>query len=446
VIRYLFRRLLYLIPTVGGVILITFILFNMVGGSPAMVALGKNASPQALEEFDEERGFNRPLLVGWWTGSRAFPDVNFRTSPSLWRETAGATYVPSGNEPGFVRLAPGSDYHLPFAFPLRRETTFRLVVVGRWPSGARTDWQAGGLALPEPGHVKPGARWVRREWVFRTPATGDTDRLTLSVSAGAVDIRSVTLQRRMPHWYESQLFEYVRKVAKWDLGESVATHQKVSTMLRRGLAPSLMLTVPVFFGGLVVSVALALVCAYQRNRWLDRVLVIGAVVLMSVNYLVWIIFGQFFLAYKLHWFPIWGFESWRYLLLPIAIGLLSGLGGNLRFYRTVMLDELYKDYVRTAFAKGLSPAGVLFKHVLPNAMIPIITNTVIALPFLYTGSLLLESFFGIPGLGGLSVNAINSSDVDVVRGVVLVGAFLYVAAGLVSDVCYALADPRVKLK
>ena len=111
-----------------------------------------------------------------------------------------------------------------------------------------------------------------------------------------------------------------------------------------------------------------------------------------------------------------------------------------------MLDELYKDYVRTAFAKGLGPASVLFKHVLPNAMIPIITNTVIALPFLYTGSLLLESFFGIPGLGGLSVNAINSADVDVVRGVVLVGAILYVAASLVSDVCYALVDPRVKLR
>jgi peptide/nickel transport system permease protein len=171
-----------------------------------------------------------------------------------------------------------------------------------------------------------------------------------------------------------------------------------------------------------------------------------AVALMSVNYLVWIIFGQFFLAYQLKWFPIWGFESWRYLLLPVVIGIISGLGGNLRFYRTIMLDEFYKDYVRTAFAKGLGPVSVLFKHVLPNAMIPIVTNTVVALPFLYTGSLLLESFFGIPGLGGLSVNAINSADVDVVRGVVLVGSVLYMAASLVSDLCYAVVDPRVKLR
>ena len=200
------------------------------------------------------------------------------------------------------------------------------------------------------------------------------------------------------------------------------------------------------FALFVTAIALALVCAYTRNRLPDRVLVVGAVVLMSVNYLVWIVAGQYVLAYQCRWFPIWGFESWCNLALPVLIGIVSGLGTELRFYRTVMLDEMYKDYVRTAFAKGVSAPGVLFRHVLPNAMIPIITNTVIALPFLYTGSLLLESFFGIPGLGGISVNAINSADVDVVRGVVLVGAVLYMIASVLTDLCYALVDPRVKLR
>ncbi len=195
-----------------------------------------------------------------------------------------------------------------------------------------------------------------------------------------------------------------------------------------------------------MSIGMALACAYWRNKSVDRVLVIVSVVLMSVNYLVWIIMGQFFFAFKLGWFPIWGFESWRYLLLPVMIGVISGLGPNLRFYRTVILDELYKDYVKTAYAKGLGPVAVLFKHVLPNAMIPIITNTALVLPYLYTGNLLLESFFGIPGLGGLSINAINSADVDVVRGVVIVGAAIYVVASLLTDVCYAWADPRVKLR
>ena len=167
--------------------------------------------------------------------------------------------------------------------------------------------------------------------------------------------------------------------------------------------------------------------------------------LMSVNYLVWIVIGQFVFAYKLGWFPVWGFESWRNLLLPVAIGVATGLGLNVRFYRTILLEEMHKDYVKTAFAKGLGPGRVLFKHVLKNALGPVITNVALALPFLYTGSVLLESFFGIPGLGYLSLNAIHSSDVDVVRAVVLVGAMLFTGANILADIALAWVDPRVKL-
>ena len=133
-------------------------------------------------------------------------------------------------------------------------------------------------------------------------------------------------------------------------------------------------------------------------------------------------------------------------MLPVFVGVISGLGVNIRFYRTIMLDEMYKDYVRTAFAKGVGRSGVLFRHVLKNAMIPIVTNVVIAIPFLYTGSLLLESFFGIPGLGYLGVNAINSSDVDVVRALVFIGSVMFVIANLLTDICYAWLDPRVKFE
>jgi peptide/nickel transport system permease protein len=212
-----------------------------------------------------------------------------------------------------------------------------------------------------------------------------------------------------------------------------------------GIGPSLMLTVPIFFAGLITSVMLSLFCAFWRDTWVDRFFVVLSVALMSINYLVWIVGGQYLLGFKLGWFPVWGFESPRYLVLPVLIGVFSGLGAELRFYRTIMLDEAHRDYVRTARAKGVSRGGVLFKHVLKNAMIPIITNTVIAIPFLYTGSLLLESFFGIPGLGYLGINAINSSDVDVVRAIVLIGSILFVAANLLTDICYAVVDPRVKL-
>jgi peptide/nickel transport system permease protein len=148
----------------------------------------------------------------------------------------------------------------------------------------------------------------------------------------------------------------------------------------------------------------------------------------------------------LNWFPVWGYESWCYLLLPVLIGITTGLGRDVRFYRTVMLDEMYREYIRTAIAKGAGPVRVLFRHVLRNALVPVITNVSMSIPYLFMGSILLESYFGIPGVGNMSINAIHSSDVDVIRAVVIIGAVLYMVANLVTDLCYAWVDPRVRLK
>src|SRR5206468_2943632 len=183
-----------------------------------------------------------------------------------------------------------------------------------------------------------------------------------------------------------------------------------------------------------------------RSKWLDRTLVVLCVVGMSISYLVYILVGQYVFAYKLQWFPIWGYGSIKYLFLPVLVGLVSGMGGEVRFYRTVMLDEMYQDYVRTAFSKGCGQRTVLFKHVLKNAMIPVITHTVIVIPFLFTGNLLLETFFGIPGIGYLAVEAINSNDIPVIKATVMVGSIIYVFASLLTDICYAWADPRIKLR
>jgi peptide/nickel transport system permease protein len=234
-------------------------------------------------------------------------------------------------------------------------------------------------------------------------------------------------------------------LARFDLGVSSSQNLPVSQILRDGIAPTLCLTIPVLLLEVSLSVVLALLCAFYRGRAVDRAMVFGSTLLMSVNYLVWIVGGQYFLAYTRGWFPVWGFASWGYLLLPVAIGVFSGLGAEVRFYRSIMLDEMYKDYVRTAFAKGAGKGRVLFGHVLRNALIPIITNVILSVPFLYTGSLLLESFFGIPGLGYLGVNAINDSDADVIRAIVVIGSILYLMANLIADLLYALVDPRVKL-
>src|SRR5690606_24768323 len=179
-----------------------------------------------------------------------------------------------------------------------------------------------------------------------------------------------------------------------------------------------------------------------------RILCIAGV---SISALAYILFFQYFFAYKLGWFEISGFEYGfpdfvPYIALPAIIFILLSLGPDVRFFRTVILDEIYQDYVRTARAKGLSEITVLLKHVLRNAMIPIITYVVIQIPTLILGALLLENFFSIPGLGGITLNALNSSDFPVIKAMAILSSVLYIILSLVTDVLYTFADPRVKLK
>jgi len=423
-LRYIGKRILQMIPTVFGVILITFVLFNIVGGSPAQQVLGPHAQADTLESFDEQRGFNKPLFIGTRTTTRAYADSDFERSAGDWQQQNGAVWTN-----GTLILAAGGEYALPVKFALRTDCDYELEIEGR----------SAGFPMFGENQLKLSKDWKKISLRFQ--------ELEKIVPGNApVEIRSIKLRRIMSNPFDSQFMFYLNRLAHLDFGVSHSTNQRVSKLLLDGIGPSLMLTVPVFFVGLITAVMLSLFCAFWRDTWVDRFFVVFSVALMSVNYLVWIVGGQYLLGFKLGWFPVWGFEDPRYLILPVLIGVFSGLGAELRFYRTIMLDEAHRDYVRTAQAKGVSRLGVLFKHVLKNAMIPIITNTVIAIPFLYTGSLLLESFFGIPGLGYLGINAINSSDVDVVRAIVLVGSIIFVIANLLTDLCYALVDPRVKLK
>ena len=304
-LRYALRRLLHLVPTLLGVYLATFLLFDVVLGSPAEIVLGKNATAEAIAEWDHLHGWDRPAPV----------------------------------------------------------------------------------------------RFVR--------GLGD--------------------------------------LLRGDLGESTEYQLPVARVLREGVAVSLSLTVPILVLGTAVALLAGLLCAAFRGRALDRVALAGTTALMSVNYVVWVVAGQYFLGFKWGVFPLWGYENWTYLALPVLIGVVSGLGSDVRFYRTVLLDEMNRPHVRTALAKGLSPAAVLFRHVLRNSLVPVVTNVSLAIPFLFTGSILLESFFGLPGLGGVGINAVHSSDAAMLRAVVLIGAALYQVAMLLADLAYAALDPRVRL-
>lgn len=212
--------------------------------------------------------------------------------------------------------------------------------------------------------------------------------------------------------------------------------------------PSLWLAVPSFVIGLIVNIALALLLVIFRGQWLDKLGLVFTIIIMSISGLFFIIGGQYVLAKLWHWFPISGYEPdgdlWRFLLLPIVLGVMAGVGSGVRWYRSIFLEEADKDFARTARAKGLSWWKVMRLHVLPNGLLPIVTGVVAVLPLLFMGSLIMESFFGIPGLGSYTIDAINSQDFAIVRAMVYLGAVLYVLGLIITDITYAWVDPRIR--
>ncbi len=310
-IKYIVRRLLYLIPVLLGVSFIIFVLFNLVSGDPTAVLLGKNATAKQMIELREQLGLNKPLF--------------------------------------------------------------------------------------------------------------------------------------------DQYLDVVKSAFTFDFGHSWATKQEIKEMIIQGAYPSMCLSIPAFVIATVLSLLISLVVAFYRGKGIDLTVRVLCIAGQSISALAYILFFQYFFAYKMGWFEISGFEFGfpnfvPYIALPAIIFILLSLGPDVRFFRTVILDEIYQDYVRTARAKGLGEVVILLKHVLRNAMIPIITYVVIQIPTLILGALLLENFFSIPGLGGITLNALNSSDFPVIKAMAILSSVLYIILSLVTDILYTIADPRVKLK
>ncbi len=224
-----------------------------------------------------------------------------------------------------------------------------------------------------------------------------------------------------------------------DIGQDIQTR----------MWPSLAIAIPIFVIGLLTNITFALLMVFFRATYIDLGGVILCVIIMSISSLFYIIGGQFLVGKMMQLVPIsgyaQGFSAIKFVILPVLIGIVSGIGAGSRWYRTLFLEEVSKDYVRTARAKGLSEVTVLFRHVLKNAMIPILTGAVVVIPTLFMGSLILESFFGIPGLGSYTIDAIQAQDFAIVRAMVFLGSVLYIIGLVLTDLSYTLVDPRVRL-
>ncbi|HIP81144.1 MAG TPA: ABC transporter permease [Leucothrix mucor] len=238
------------------------------------------------------------------------------------------------------------------------------------------------------------------------------------------------------------------KLFMFDFGASDAG-RNIGNDIKERMWPSLELALPTFIIALITNISLALLLVLFRGSMLDTSMMIVAVMIMSVSGLFYIIAGQVLFSKVWHWVPISGFESgWgglKFIILPVMIGVFSGIGSGVRWYRSIFLEQINQDYVRTARAKGLSEIKVLFGHVLRNGMLPILTGVVVVIPTLFMGSLIMESFFGIPGLGSYTIDAINSQDFAIVKAMVFLGAVLYIIGLILTDISYTLFDPRVKL-
>lgn len=236
------------------------------------------------------------------------------------------------------------------------------------------------------------------------------------------------------------LFQFGRSDAGRDIGHDIVER----------MWPSLALAIPTLLIGLSVNIIFALLISLFRDTLFDKAAMVVCVIMMSVSGLFYIILGQFLLAKLLNVLPISGYHhglsAIKFLILPVIVGMIGGIGAGIRWYRTLFLEEINKEYVRTARAKGLSEITVLFKHILKNAMLPILTGVVVIIPTLFMGSLVMESFFGIPGLGSYTIDAIAQQDFNIVRVMVFLGTVFYVIGLILTDISYTMVDPRVKMQ
>lgn len=439
-LRFIARRLLQSIGTVFGVMVITFVLFRVMAGDIAAAHVNEHATEQTKAEWRHAHGYDRPLLINIHSrlritdlaggdGSLSIMDVaaDQAVDQAVGRRVADSLALLPPDRPDKTRTVRLGR----FIYGLNRDTPLTKLTDG--------PVRAGRIRI----RASDGSKFfvdVRPEWT----AGKLIDRINNAPANAGKRVVADIARPTAAGLFDSQFVDHLYKAVTFQ-SRSLTDNRKLTTIIRTRAGSSLALTVPAMAMGWVTAMIISCLVAYYRDTWIDRVGVLLSVLGMCVPFLAYMIFGQWlmFLIAPRH---AYGLVSRADIYVPIAIMVIAGLGGSVRFYRTILLNEIGRDYVRTAKAKGLPLPAILFKHVLKNCMLPILTNLILAIPFLIMGSLLVETYFGIPGLGNLLLSSVNGRDEPVLSGLVFLSALIYTVGLLLTDLSYALFDPRIRLR
>lgn len=437
---YLLRRILYAIPILFTINVFTFILFFCIN-TPDNVArniLGdKNIKPEMIYNWKREQSYHLPTFLNYKDNIIHFCATNANTG--FLKELSAYKY----------KTVEISQQSIDDAFITSMSSLKKKI-------NGNTIFIINPLDLK-----KEVVEYLKANFlIFGSPyiliKTGDNPITEFSNSSIPIltpeNIKTYCDNQQvkgLEQFTQTLFFQKSVKLFWFQFGKSDRGIEIKDEILNR-MGPSLMITVPAFILGLALNISIALILAFCRGSLLDKSALFMCIFLMSLVSLFYIIVGQYYFAFIWKIFPAsgyqGGFDSLRFILLPILISIIAGLGSSVRFYRTLFLEEINKDFVRTARSKGLNEFSVLFKHTLKSAMIPILTGVVVAIPGLFVGSLLLENFFAIPGLGSYTYEGLYGNDFRIVGSMVYLGAFMYVIALILTDIAYTLVDPRVKLK
>jgi len=413
VIAFILRRILYIIPVLLGVLLITLTLFFVVADDPVLQYASQNPSEAELRALRREFELDRPAFVSFTSYWLDGEDILESKAREVFEE--------------MVRQVGGRADEL----LAQRDDATRAQMEQAWRA-LQHRYRRGVRILHAQDDINEDVAELMGDAAPQVEFSG------LALTEEEKEL----IAKRSP--WDAQFF----RVLRFDFAESMQEKQSIWKLIRDKAPRTLAITIPMFLIGLAIELTLSLIAASRRGRPIDTGITVMAVLAMSIPFLSYIIFGQW-IAAETRIVPVSGWaplpEGIRYIVFPVAIGVIAGLGAAIRFYRAVLIEEMDKDYVRTARAKGVKRSDVLYIHVLRNAGIPIVTRLSVIVPFLITGSLLIETTFEIPGLGDLMLSAITARDFWVVMPLTYLLAVVYSVVVLLTDVVYAFIDPRVRV-